>query len=173
MRKSLPLQSIEKHLTDNFAPKNIFSNCGIKNAGCSCYLNCFLQIISNYSNIFQQIQGFQPQKELETHLYAIIQKLLQSEEPISTNFFLNDIRRDLHINTGRQQNFFDILNNLCRKIPIVANLFKLDLDTSYLNKNSKEIIQYTSEERFYFINFTDDKKKKSPNCQKYFKLKML
>lgn len=101
--------------------------------------------------------------ELETHLYAIIQKFIQSDDPISANFFFKDIGRDLHINIGGQQNFFDILNYLCRKKHIIANLFKLDLDTSYLSKSSKEIIRYTSDERFYFINFTNIKKK-SPSC---------
>lgn len=169
MRKTLPSQSIEKQVTDGIQPKNIFSTIGIANTGCSCYLNCFLQIIANYPLIFQRILEFQPKKDLESHLYTIIQKLCKSENPISANFFLNDVGRDLHINIGRQQNFFDILINLCRKIPIIAKLFKFDLDISYLSKSSEKIIQNLISERFYFINFSDNKKMK-PELSKIFQI---
>ena len=87
MKKKAPEPNIEKLSTDDATQDTTIFSCGIKNAGCSCYLNCLLQIITNYPSIFQQILDIEPNKDLETHLYKVIQKLMQSDIPISANFF--------------------------------------------------------------------------------------
>lgn len=62
--------------------------------------------------------------------------MVQSENPISINSFLTEVGRDLHYNILNQQNFFDIFNNLCRKVPIISKLFKFDQHFVYLRYKS-------------------------------------
>lgn len=147
------LHKEEEEYSDNSPPNENFSTCGIRNAGCSCYLNCFLQIIANYSPIFPQFANFKPEKELENLLYMVIQKLVQSNKEISANSFLTEVGRDLHINIAHQQNFFDILNGLCRKLPIISDLFKFHMEIEYFKKKAKVPFQLNDDERFYLINF--------------------
>lgn len=143
----------EEKDSDNSPPNENFSTCGVRNAGNSCYLNCFLQIIANYSPIFSQFANFKPEKELENLLYVVIQKLVQSNNEISANSFLREVGRDLNINIASQQIFFDILNGLCKKLPIISDLFKFHMDIEYYKKKAKVPFQINDDERFYLINF--------------------
>ena len=145
-------QAKEKQIPE---PKQSFLTSGIRNAGCSCYLNCLLQIFANYTPLFLQISKISPQKELEAKFYLIIQKLMQSKEPISANCFLSVLGRELHINISNQQNFFDVLNDLCRKIPIISELFQFDIDISYFQKKAKKPFQFATDKQFYLINFSE------------------
>lgn len=45
--------------------KLCLTTCGIRNARCSCYLNCLLQIIANLSPIFLQINQIKPNSKLD------------------------------------------------------------------------------------------------------------
>lgn len=140
--------------------KQCLTTCGIKNSGCSCYINCLLQIIANFPPIFLQINKIKPNNKLENCFYTVIQDLVQSEEPISATYFLNELGNELNLNVSRQQNFFDILNNLCTKIPIISNLFKFNIDTTYLNKKSRNPVQFINFIHNFLINFNENCSKK-------------
>lgn len=131
------------------------TTCGIRNTGCSCYLNCFLQIITNFSPIFPQLKKFEPQNELETHLCAVIQDLIQSEKPTLIIPFVRQIGSQFHFDISTQQNFFDILTDLSKNIPLISDLFNFDLDITYFKKRSSEEYLSIQENRLFLINLSE------------------
>ena len=93
-------------------------------------------------------------------MYTIIQNLVQSEEPISAIYFLNELRKDLSLNVSKEQNFFDIVNNLCLEIPVISNLFKFNIDTTFLDKRSVNPVQFMNSFQNFMINFSGNDSKK-------------
>ena len=69
--KSKIRSSSDQYSEANAAIGNL-STTGIKNSGSNCYLSCLLQIITNYSPIFQLLIENQPKNEIETQLYSEI-----------------------------------------------------------------------------------------------------
>lgn len=149
-------KSKEKDI-DSSIGRGLFSTGGIRNSGCSCYLNCLVQIIANFSPIFGELNKINPENNLEKCLYTVIQNILQSNKPISINFFLNEIGKELKLNISKEQNFFDILNGLCPKIQVLKNLLKFDITITFLQKKSKVPYQIINDERFILINICDKK----------------
>lgn len=117
-----------------------FLTSGIRNEGCSCYLNCLLQIIANYTPLFFQISKISPQKELEVKFYLTIQKLMQSKEPISANcfFILISLLRPLIKSISDTINLFHLEEELSHHIKIQGCLFHFSqclVKTSFLKKD--------------------------------------